>query len=112
MAAGTKTIIRYRKPKVKRRRSNGVKVPVALVAGFFPLLTEGIKGFNAEGLTGMMKQTTYAMTGYHIDSNSWEFSRMKSGLFPILGGMVVHWVAKTIGINRALGRAGVPLLRV
>jgi len=34
------------------------------------------------------------------------------GLKALIGGFLIHKVASVIGLNRALGRAGVPYLRV
>lgn len=100
------------KAKRRRRSSNGQTIPVALLAGFMPVGLEAIHGMQVGGWKGMLHQVTYSFTGWDTDARNWESSRLSGGLYPVLIGMAVHKVAEKFGVNRALGRARIPFLRV
>lgn len=100
---------------VARRRRNGVKgmtIPVALMVGFLPITLEAINGAQRGGWKGMAHQVAYSFTGWDTDTRTWEQSRLKGGLYPVLIGMGVHWIADKMGVNRALQRAKMPILRI
>ena len=44
--------------------------------------------------------------GYTFDLSKGLYTKM------MLGGLAVHWLAGKLGLNRALGRAKIPLIRV
>lgn len=100
--------------KKKRRRANKFTLPITIVAPMAAVGVDVVKYSNDRGLSSGMYRLTEIMTGYNPNNKSdpWDISRMKSGLFPILAGMVVHKIAGRLGVNRALGKAGVPYLRV
>lgn len=98
--------------KNNRRRSKKFTVPIAVVAGIAPTAYQGIKGFQQDGLEGLIQRTTLSLTGYNVEDHQFYRDNLKEGLYPMVIGMLVHWGAKRFGINRALGSAGVPLLRI
>lgn len=100
------------KAVARRRKNGGTTVPIALLAGFMPITSEAIRGFQVGSWQGMAHQVAYSFTGWDTDTKTWEHSRLGGGLYPVLIGMAVHKVAEKFGINRALGRAKVPYLRV
>ncbi|GAI32548.1 unnamed protein product, partial [marine sediment metagenome] len=54
-----------------------------------------------------------SLTGYNYETHSWHPTDMRYGLLPILLGMGVHKiVGSKLGVNRALGRAKVPFIRI
>jgi len=83
-----------------------------MVAGLMPLGGSAVRGFKNEGLTGVGKETTYALTGYHIDSQTFNPSFMWNGTYPLLVGWAVHKIAGVLGVNRALGAARIPFIRI
>jgi len=97
----------------KRHYRRKTTISVATVAGFGPLVASGIRGWQAETFRGAGKEMLYALTGVDID-NEPHFNPgfMVNGTIPILGGFAIHKVANMIGLNRALARMGVPLLRL
>jgi len=97
--------------KTHRRRQ--ATIPVAVVAGFGPLVASGIRGWRNETFRGASKEMLFALTGVDID-NEPHFNPgfMVNGTIPILGGILVHKVASKLGVNRALGRMGLPYLRI
>lgn len=109
----TKEIIRYRnppKPKKSHRRA-GFRLPLAVVAGFTPLAMN-IYSVSGQGLQRMGWMATQALTGYDTDVKRWWAPNLNKGLTPIMLGLIVHKIAGRLGINRALGSMGVPLVRI
>lgn len=99
--------------KAKRRRSKGgFTVPVAVLAGFGPMATDVIHGFQTGGITSAANDLLANVTGYDARSKTWSFALLAKGMGPVLAGVMVHKLAGKLGINRALGRAGVPFLRI
>lgn len=96
----------------RKRKANGFTLPVAVIAGMAPLANQARMGWAADGPVGMVKQSTLALLGYHIDTNTWNASWMKVGLLPIFVGGLVHWGAKKFGLNRMIARAGIPVIRI
>ncbi|GAH98844.1 unnamed protein product [marine sediment metagenome] len=37
---------------------------------------------------------------------------MKHGLYPFLGGALLHKAANRLGVNRAIARSGIPWIRI
>ena len=53
------------------------------------------------------------MIGYRDDTGAIFDTKIgMKGLKALIGGFVIHKVASVVGLNRALGRAGVPYLRI
>lgn len=115
MATKTKTITRRVYVKSKRRGRKKMTLPITLIA---PLALTGVKTiqesmrvspvFGANHLIG-------AMTGVRPDAKEYgwktfDFKRMNDGAIPIGLGILVHKMAGPV--NRALGRAGVPWIRL
>ena len=99
--------------RAKRRRSKGgFTVPVAVVAGFAPLGALVVNGFRTGGIDYGLKELSTYTTGYIPQENRWSFAHLARGMGPVLAGVMVHKLAGKLGINRALGRAGVPFLRI
>lgn len=110
------------KTKKRSRGKNGFTVPIAIVAGLLPAASNIVKkgmdtrSFNAAGqeasriLLGYNPATRYEW-GYN-ENPGWYPHLLKYGLYPILFGFAGHWLAGKIGINRALGRAGIPFIRI
>jgi hypothetical protein len=110
MAKATKTVTRY--VKTKRRRRKGFTLPLAVVAGFAPLTIGFINDVKSYGMTGAGAGLSARLTGYNPQVKTWSLWTMKEGLFPIVGGILVHKVAGKLGVNRALGRSGLPWIRI
>lgn len=116
MATRAVTIRRRRRGNSRffRRSSNsgGFKLPIAVIAGFAPLVYHVYDGARINGFSGAMRYLTMDTTGYDLDSKTWNFGDLVKGWTPILAGFVVHKMAGVFGVNRALGRAKIPLIRI
>lgn len=106
--------IRTRRVYVRRARSHrrASTIPLAAVAGFGPLAFNFIGDAKNLGLETAGRNIVQNLTGYNMADGVWSTSYLKNGAFPILAGFAVHMIASKLGINRALGRARVPWLRV
>jgi len=99
--------------KKKTRRGRSFTVPIAVVAGFTPLVASGVRGWQSETFRGMGKEVLYALTGVDIDNEPhFNPSFMINGTVPILMGLVVHKVAARMGLNRLIASTGIPYLRI
>lgn len=111
---GVKSMARRRVRYVARRvrRRPGLTIPVAPIMGFtaamYPIAELAING----DYKGAITEASLRFTGYDPYTGSFAAYKLKEGLLPILMGFLVHWVAGKIGINRALGRARIPVIRV
>lgn len=106
-----RTIVRY----VRRgaRRARGVTFPIAVMAGLAPGAARAVEGFKNDGFRGAAYRLANDFTGYDAYNNSWNASELKYGLLPLAAGYAVHWLfGSKLGINRALGRANVPFIRL
>jgi len=99
---------------IQRRHKKKLTIPLAVVAGFIPAATEIQKTWSFFGGPGAIMHTTAGLIGYDTYSNEYRgLARMKeAGTYGIIAGLGVHWIASKLGVNRALGRAGIPLLRI
>lgn len=96
----------------KSRRRAKTTIPVAVIAGFMPLAGRAITGYQGNGLYGVGDGILSGLTGYSTFDKKWHPDIMAANVGPIVAGFAVHWAAGKFGINRALARAGVPLLRL
>jgi hypothetical protein len=96
-------------------RAKSTTIPLAIVAGFIPTAGYALAGFRQGGETGMTEgiaRITARLTGYSITENKFHGMELVKGYGPILLGFITHKLASKLGINRAIARAGIPLLRI
>lgn len=98
--------------KKKHRRRGGFKVSIAIVAGLLPGVSRLLYHTQAGGIQGLSTEAARIYTGYDPASGRWIPSLMWYGFLPLTLGVVIHKVASKLGINRALGQAGIPFIRV
>ena len=112
-----------------RSRNNGIKLPLAVLAGGGVGVYNLVKKyFNWEGLSGgggfgnVMAEFSRIYFGYsyvdppqygYLNAPGFNVAYLRYGLLPLLGGLFVHWfVGGKLGLNRALSRAKIPILRL
>jgi hypothetical protein len=94
-------------------RAKKMTIPVAMIAGFAPLVSGTVGYIQKDGLAGGTWFATQALTGYDTQVGKFWAPNLKKGLLPIVLGMAIHkFVGGTLGVNRMLAGAGVPLLRL
>lgn len=93
-------------------------LPLAVMAGFAPLALTAVSDYQKSGAEIAAKSVVCNLTGFDLNNQAgggWKpgLGMWRIGLGPILAGILVHrFVGGTLGINRALGRANFPLLRL
>lgn len=109
-----------RKVAKKQKKRRAFTIPLAVVVPLAAsLFTEGKKGWSSSPF-GEMKAGRYENAMHHLVSG-W-LGIDAAGRFDAVNGMtylkmtligaVVHWIAGKVGINRVLGRAKVPFIRI
>lgn len=103
----TRTI--YRTRPARRHKRPGMRIPLAVVAGFIPL---GVGIWNRKSQPANLGPYVLgSLTGY-VPGQGFNMQYMSEGALPIAAGFIAHSLASKLGINRLLGRAGVPLVRI
>jgi len=99
--------------RARSRRRAGMTVPVAIAAGFVPMVSDVLSAYRIGGGEAALGHVSLCTTGYDPADGKWKPMFAFQKLYgPLLAGMIVHKVAGKLGINRALGKAGIPLLRI
>jgi len=96
-----------------RSRRAAMTIPVALAAGFVPMIADIVSAYKIGGTEAAAGHVSLCTTGYDPADGKWKPMFAFQHLYgPLLAGVLVHKLAGRLGINRALSRAGIPLLRV
>jgi len=101
-----------------RRRRSGFTLPIAAVGGAaagFVINAPWGGSPVSKAMTGDWKGAFDAIimnyTGINTNTGAWDPVQAK-GAWAAIAGILMHMVASRLGVNRALGRAGVPILRI
>lgn len=101
---------------ITRRRSSRARrslgIPLAVVAGFIPILNRAVQGYRAARWYGFAQGGVIALTGYDLNTGGWQWKEMLGGLIPVALGVVIHELANKYGVNAELKRFGIPIIRV
>lgn len=108
---GSDRVVRRRYSKKVHHRSN-TTVPIAVVGGFLAGLIEPAQLIQQGQFQAAGESVVRSYTGYDIASGSFNAQYLWKGFAPLFLGFIVHGLASKLGVNRALGRAGIPFLRV
>lgn len=97
----------------KRRRSNGgFKFPIAVAAGFAPGVIK-VYEHSKEGVSAAVREAGRIYLGLDFWEGKWDWRWMMFGTMPILLGALVHkYAGNRLGINRALAKSGIPIIRL
>ena len=106
--------------KKKSRRIRSFTIPLAPVIGISAGLFTPAKGHSSGPINQLMagnwedafRQLAKNYTGVDISTGKWDFEALQRGLLPLIIGIATHKLASYLGVNRALGRARVPLIRI
>jgi len=100
--------------KVTRRKARAqMTIPVAALAGFVPLAGVVMTSFKQGGIELAGNNLVSNLTGYDINTKTWNFGYMAKGTIPIIAGLLAHkLIGQKLGVNRMLANAGVPFVRV
>lgn len=96
----------------KRRRQPKPTIPLATLLGTAAGMIQPARRIAQGDTDGGMIELVKNYTGYDAGFNEWKFQHLWKGLAPMLGGMAVSMVASSLGVNRRLGKAKIPFLRI
>ena len=91
------------------RRRKRYTIPLAVVGGMISVGV-GVWDRRSSG-TAMANYLQQGFTGI-TPGGGFNMGNFRLGLFPVMGGFIVHTLASKMGVNRALGRAGLPVIRI
>jgi hypothetical protein len=98
--------------KTKHRRKKSFTIPIAVVAGLAPGLTSAWNALNTGGPQGLSVNLQRNYLGYDPVSRRFWSPLMAGGTYPLMFGLVGHFLASKLGFNRMLASAGVPIIRI
>lgn len=93
------------------RKKPAFTLPLAVLAGLAPGLS-ALWEAKAYGFKQVANVAARDYAGYDPDTGKMTTKFLSYGLLPLLGGFLVHTLAGKLGVNRMLGRAGIPILRI
>jgi hypothetical protein len=99
--------------KTKRRAGAKMTIPLAVVGGLVPMGVDVLSAYKIGGASAALGHVSMCTTGYDPSDGKMKLGFAVQKLYgPLLAGFLVHKLASKLGVNRALGKAGVPLLRI
>jgi hypothetical protein len=102
--------------KRRRRKKNGMNIPLAIVGGLGVGLSEPIEAaINGKivGTGGAVDWLTWNYTGYSMTQKNFDITRAKGLAGLVLGALIHKYVGGApLNVNRALASSGIPLIRV
>jgi len=99
--------------KKRRRSKGGFTLPLAVVGGLVPAGADIHSAYKIGGAEAALGHVSLVTTGYDPADGAWKPAFAFQKLYgPLFVGFMVHKLAAQLGINRALGRAGVPFVRI
>ena len=101
---------RYNFSRRTTRRKAGMTLPLAVIAGIVPTAV-GVWNRRSSG-QAVADYLQAGFTGITPGTGQFNFANLRTGLLPIAAGFGVHMIASRLGINRALGRARIPFIRI
>ena len=106
--------VKRRMAKRKTRRSRQITIPLAPVLGLFAGMADSMSAVMDGNYYDAVAWATAHYTGYKTWDQSWDFSELKKGLFPLVAGLLVHKFVggAPLNLNRILAAAKVPLIRI
>ena len=96
-----------------RHHKTKFTLPVAVILGFAPLVSNTLANVQSQGLNKGIRDSTTLLIPYDFTTRKITFANLGGGLWPMLAGLLVHKVVGgALGINRALARSGIPYIRI
>lgn len=98
----------------RRRSRTKLSIPMAVVAGLAVPLVEVVSHikYGPTGENGYMDVAQRIFTGSSPAYPGFNQFWFKWSYYPMIAGFAAHWIASRVGLNRAIARAGLPLIRI
>lgn len=94
----------------KRSSRRKLTIPLAIVGGLTPVVV-GVYNRRSSGAE-MAAYLQKGFTGVDPSTGSFNLANLRLGMVPVLSGVLVHKLAGMLGVNRAIGRTGLPFIRI
>ena len=109
-----KKVARRRYSRKRSRRSGGMTIPLAPIAGLAAGLAVPIDYALSGDYKGAMNILSENYTGYNFYQGMWEPEKLKRGLLPLIIGALVHKFVggSPLNVNKMLAAAKVPFVRI
>jgi len=114
----TRAVAVRRNTRVVRMRSGGPRraskmtLPIAVILGFVPLVSQGVSLVRSGGFEALSLLPS-ALIPFNFQTRRIDSSGLSQGLYPILAGLAVHkFIGGGLGVNRALAAARIPWIRI
>jgi len=107
--AKTRVIYRNRFSKKRTHHRRKFTLPLAVMAGLSVPVIGTVQRISTPA--EIPPYLVAGFTGLGADGQ-FNFANLRAGAFPVMAGMAAHWIASKLGVNRALGQAGVPFIRI
>lgn len=94
-------------------RSKSFTLPLAAIAGI--VASEPVRGIFKSAMDGNVSQIPLYFghfAGIKGDTGRFDLRIFLETYVPLFMGFGVHWLASRMGVNRALGAAKVPIVRI
>lgn len=98
----------------KFKAKQKMTIPVAVVAGFgVPAGRLVNDWFKYRDVNIVTREAGQFFTGYDWTTGQFNMASLRFGLVPVIAGTLVHkFIGGKLGVNRALAKAKIPLLRL
>jgi len=107
---GLRGLARWR----RRKSRGGMTIPIAPIAGLAAGLSVAVPAAIKGDYQLAINEVTRNYTGYDPWTKKFDPNHLKKGLLPLVCGLLVHKFVggPPLNLNRTLGRAKVPLIRI
>jgi hypothetical protein len=110
VAVRTRYVSRPRRSYSRRRGVfGGKKIPVAVIAGAAPGVAWAIDSASQGNWQGAGERLLAAYTGYEWGYKKFTPFYLNKGLYPLIGGFVIHAAANYFGLNRMIAKFNLPV---
>jgi len=91
----------------------GFELPLLAIGGFAPLITNVVFAAREGGLHGAVREFSRDTVGYDPSTAQFNYASLSNGTLPIIVGTILHKaIGEWLGVNKALRRARVPVIRL
>lgn len=104
--------VKYMTKKKGKGSKSKITIPISIVAGLYAGMIVPIDQAMKGNYKGAAEQLVRNYTGIDPLTNVFTLDRLKVGLIPLLVGAIVHIAAGKLGVNRAIARTGLPVIRI
>ena len=101
-------MVKRRTKKVRRKPKQ--KIPIATFAGLAAGLASPAQALLSGNIQVAFNQLSDGYTGFRPADGSFDISRLKTGVAPLLVGALVSTVASKAGVNRRL--KDIPFIKI